>query len=127
MESGYCSFELSKLLKERGFDEPCNYIYLYLDEDDIRVTELNYPKKCQSLKEHSYPYTTYQVAMEFLRKSYNVNFEIRCKPNKVEVFVMTIEELPKCLCRGISSDTYNDAIEKGLKYYLNSLIGTERD
>ena len=62
----YCSYELSKLLKEKGFDESIYEFYnssrtiLYArNEDGFRLSELN---------GIYYPHITHQMAMDWLRE-----------------------------------------------------------
>jgi len=66
--------------------------------------------------------STLQMAMKWLREVYNINIEIRCTKTYAEAFIMTIEDLPRCLCRDISSNKYEEACEATIKYCLENLI-----
>lgn len=101
----YCSFEVAKLLKEKGFDEPC--------------TELN--KLCLRDGEKPVLKITHQKAMKWLREEKNiivnvwyngVDWSAEYYNNKDENFYLIT-----CLC-----DSYEEAVEIALKYCLESLL-----
>ena len=115
----YVSFEIAKLLKEKGFDEPTTKSY-YTEgfENPMKFSHDLLP--CIRPDEFLCP--TLQMAMKWLREVYNINIEIRCTKTYVEAFIMTIEDLPRCLCRGISSNKYEKTCDVAIKYGLTNLI-----
>lgn len=68
----YVSFEIAKLLKEKGFDAKCDKCYAYFADDDIRILNLKYPKSAQLLIENRYPCITLQMAIKGLRIMHNL-------------------------------------------------------
>ena len=110
----YCSYEVSKLLKEKGFNEPC--------------TELN--KLCLRDGEKPVLKVTHQMAMKWLRKKHNIYINIQ--PD-----FPSDKDYKMCWCwsanilhencislKGYQCyiETYEEAVEAALKYTLENLI-----
>jgi len=72
----YVSFEIAKLLKEKGFNAKCDKCYAYFADDDIRSLNLKYPKLAQLLIENRYPCVTHQMAMKWLREEHHLSVEV---------------------------------------------------
>ena len=72
----YVSFETAKLLKEKGFDEPCMFLYFakYKPEGDFKGN-FNETKNSE-INELSYSAPTLQMAMKWLRKNHNIHIAI---------------------------------------------------
>lgn len=72
----YVSLETAKLLKEKGFDCECKYFYDYYEENDEYVV-CSIGGSCNS-KEYPtyYSMPTFQMAMKWLRKMYNLHCAI---------------------------------------------------
>lgn len=107
----YCSFEISKLLKEKGFDEPC--------------TELN--KLCLRDGEKPVLKVTHQKVMKWLREAHNLFIEISTSIdlNGKYHFSYTILDKECKYVRRLYTDfdwDYEDAVEAALKYSLKNLI-----
>ena len=127
----YVSFEIAKLLKEKGFDEPCHALYhdgedkifFGLDVDSYRNTILN---------KNYYACPTLQMAMKWLREVHRLHISIEmgfdvdsqqhfffvsflCKfSNKVGEYQTPFEES--------EFTSYEDACEAVIKYCLENLI-----
>ncbi len=117
IKEDFVSFEVAQLLKEKGLNMPLNskdWICCMYDENGNIHWGM--------YAENWYFRITHQVAMKWLREVHNINIEIRCYKNIVEAFIMTIEDLPKCLVRGISSNKYEETVEAALKHCLKNLI-----
>ena len=108
----YCSFEILKLLKEKGFDEPC--------------TELN--KLCLRDGEKPVLKVTHQKAMKWLREVHGIFIAIN---NDDLDFNWQCYDLinrdgtldPKILSESYAGyKTYEEAVEAALKYVLENLI-----
>lgn len=110
----YCSYELAKLLKEKGFDEPC--------------TELN--KLCLRDGEKPVLKVTHQKAMKWLREKYNIYISIQ--PD-----FPSSKDYKMCWCWSASIlhencislkgyqcyiESYEKATEEAIKYCLENLI-----
>lgn len=124
----FCSFEVAKLLKEKGFDELC--IFKYSSEgvrmkagvaiDEWQNSELD-DDECSCV--------SHQMAMKWLRKEHNILlFLLPAQENGklvylVEVWTWNEEE-------GIYESTYapmprkepEQAIEAAIKYSLENLL-----
>ena len=105
----YCSYEVAKLLKEKGFDEPC--------------TELN--KLCLRDGEKPVLKVTHQKAMKWLREVRNIHIGIN--PISEKGYNATIYDVADFDDCGIISDTkfffhVEEAVEAALKYCLENLI-----
>ena len=121
----YVSYEIAKLLKEKGFDERCEYCYAYFDDNDIRVFELRPNKNAQNLAENRYPYVTHQMAMKWLREKDVIiviqpeyfNVESKCSAWGVDIWADDNYEK-------LQGDfpSYEEAVEAALKYSLENLI-----
>lgn len=67
----YCSFEVSELLREKGFDEPCRAVY---EEKILRINTL-----CDYVNSELSSYVcapTHQMAIDFLREVYGIFIQI---------------------------------------------------
>lgn len=121
LSEDYCSYELSKLLKEKGFNWNCHK-YDFEDWEkrhstitSIRPYNFNEDDKCISIPTH-------QMAMKWLREK------------DIDVIIMPLFKLKegRIYCYEIHSDntgvrtgqfkTYEEAVEAALKYVLENLI-----
>ena len=122
----YCSFEISKLLKEKGFDEPC--------------TELN--KLCLRDGEKPVLKVTHQKVMKWLREAHQLHISVDINP----IYGKTKNEKGRSTCGllywhymasgewlnekrdpfkkafVVSAKSYEEAVEAALKYCLENLI-----
>lgn len=121
IKEAYCSFEVSKLLKEKGFHEPCIATYNSTTKN-FQVEEIYedwtiHWKGCISAP-------TLQMAMKWLREVHNtdicvfpyqadyISYSYKVKIYKNKEIYLTITD----------SKTYEDAVEAALKYCLENLI-----
>ena len=140
MQEDYVSFEISKLLKEKGFDIECQCCYtpkeyirnLLTDANNVKIQDFN------SLTEFEYEgiglkgwygsisAPTIQMAMKWLREVHNRYIEI-CTDfaynSKDVVFRYTIfDKKLNYLWESDNYSTYEDACEAAIKYSLENLI-----
>lgn len=120
----YVSYETAKLLKEKGFDEPCHALYhngedkifFGLDVDSYHNTALN---------ENCYACPTLQMAMKWLREWEQLyimlGFE---RPSCIEYKIYKYESEigRKNLLYYNYEDSYEQACEAAIKYCLENLI-----
>ncbi len=129
IKEAYCSFEVAKLLKERGFDIPVNYEYHY------KITIPQFHKKkhdfngieYRNCSSEWYSAPTHQMAMKWLREVHNIFIEIGTSIdlNGNYHFNYTIlDKECKYVRRGYTDFDWNheDAVEAALKYSLENLI-----
>ena len=123
IQETYCSFEVAKLLKEKGFDEPCRAVY---EEEVLRTNTL-----CDYYNSELSSYvcaSTHQTALAWLRQTYKINIVIMpvvadddgdggCL-YKYIIFRHT-EVIYKSECL---YEKYSVACDDALKYTLENLI-----
>ena len=124
-EEDYVSFEVAKLLKEKGFTEECEYFYDWYKESESYHICSN-GGTCNDEKypdEYSMP--TYQMAMKWLREIHKIHIVIQpiCRKGYNAI-----------LCDIADFDDFNyiaetnfffhpeEAVEAGLKYVLENLV-----
>ena len=67
----YCSYEVAKLLKEKGFDEPClSYFWSEDNNKEISYTDFLFTNKQLYSGQTLRP--THQMAMDWLREVHNI-------------------------------------------------------
>lgn len=120
----FCSFEVAKLLKEKGFDEPC---YRWYDNKGDVCAKLIVPDvpPNYSLREY-YLCPSQSIAMKWLRRVHNVNIDIGSiwnqKRFEYQVFVVTPENAKQCYRDDKIYLGYEEAVEAALKHCLKNLI-----
>lgn len=122
----YVSFETAKLLKERGFDEPCECFY-DTEHNDISIVNGWMDTSNSLLEEREflcYSAPTLQMAMKWLREVHSLWCEISWEGKGLwcmEVFSLMDEEfIPDSIVHEIKS--YEEACEAAIKYCLENLI-----
>ena len=108
----YCSYEVAKLLKEKGFDIECNTAYY--NGNLIDYTMYGF---CGVLEFIFAP--THQMAVKWLREK-----DIRICPDYSDVDGKWFTMIGTKKKRTYSGyyDTYEEAIESALKYTLENLL-----
>ena len=126
----YCSFEVSKLLKEKGFDVPCIGRY------SIRSKEfhLDCTRLCNNGGLFACAAPTHQMALDWLREEYRIAIDIRITCEKTISYAFDIWDFeiihPNKFVGGtidlreqqFGFKSYEDAVETALKYVLENLI-----
>lgn len=119
IKEDYCSFEVAKLLKEKGFDESCYTCYV-----EKEISHYDYSSTNYELIDGVISCPTIQMAMKWLREVHNIDicvfpyqfdyigysYEVKIYKNKGMHFRIT------------DSKTYEEAVEVALKYTLECLI-----
>jgi len=123
MREAYCSFEVSKLLKEKGFGWECCGRY------SVRSKEfhLDCTRRCNNSGLFEYAAPTHQMAMAWLREVHNLHIEIARGPKGYHIMIEIIPlGVVKYITREIVGtnyvDSYEEAIEAALKFILKNLI-----
>ena len=142
MEDQIVSFETAMLLKEKGFNEPCCRFY----EDNELYKLCYYQGNGTGFVRNSSPINdrlsceemqctapTQSLAQRWLRETHHITFNANPHSNNGEiVYVVTIKVISNkkhvdfnvmmdTSNRATMFDTYEDAIEEGLKYCLKSI------
>lgn len=118
----YVSFEIAKLLKEKGFEGDVN-AYYHIWDNGHRVCPVQ--EFTHSEAPHLYiPAPTLQMAMKWLREVHNLWCEISPEGKGLwyrEVYSPTDEEyIPNS--NGHKIKSYEEACEAAIKYSLENLI-----
>lgn len=137
IKEAYCSYEVSKLLKEKGFDELCLKNYMNVDKELHNWGwELSYgTNRRNNANTRNCAAPTHQMAMAWLREVHNIEICIsiglwgknnvkRYSWSPVIVHTDWLEyplTLPDGSCSDVA-DSYNKAVEAALKYILKNLI-----
>lgn len=121
----YVSFEIAKLLQEKGFDESTSMVYMSYGElcklDRFEsICNSNYNDITKSYFKYTAP--TLQMAMKWLRE---VHHYLIVVGNKNGNYLYLIKDLKANTDLGISDDEYiryEEACESAIKYCLENLI-----
>ena len=129
MKEAYCSLEVAKLLKEKGFDEPCSKFYKFGSDELFKGTTL-----CNSQLKGAEIYNacTHQMACAWLREVHNkycdVGYDIDLKWFfQIIDLKETVEyDYPETKYYHAENSTefnsYEEAVEAAIKYCLENLI-----
>ena len=132
----YVSFEVAKLLKEKGFDIPVNYEYHYPVNYEyhykIMIPQFHRKKHNFNGIEYSncssewYSAPTHQMAMAWLREVHNIIIEPESVWNGKEweylLFVVTPQNADSPYYEHNPYKSYEECVEAALKYILENLI-----
>ena len=132
----YCSFEISKLLKEKGFDWMCNGYYNKDDEysepyfGDGEGAD-NWNNQAPSVRDLWFSAPTHQMAMKWLREvhgimiiTYVAHFDNLMENYSNSYFSEMFnlaDDLEQMGNTGYYA-TYEEAVEAAIKYSLENLI-----
>ena len=132
IEERICSYKLSKLLQEKGFDEECTNWYVDEDLDVITIND------CIDVQSNSSHYAkdfectapTHQMACDWLREVHHICITIY--PNKEKGFETVLYDIESDVEITLQSfgvygyhifeNSYKEVIEKALKYSLENLV-----
>ena len=120
----YCSFEVAKLLKEKGFDELCIFKY---NSEGVRMKAGAAIDEWQNseLDDDECSCVSHQMAMKWLREVYNIVISIF---PTIETDVIVREDYNYAIYKNKTvvyqscSTSYEQAIEAAIKYSLENLI-----
>jgi hypothetical protein len=124
----YVSFETAKLLKEKGFDEPCYMAYVPTNRKHIMRNDAGHSNSMHPDDYYAVP--TLQMAMKWLREVYNLFVfpfpQMNTNKFWVEIYQLSDnQEWENLYCESIDLQdysTYEEACEAAIKYCLENLI-----
>lgn len=125
----YVSYEIAKLLKEKGFvEQEIHYIYYYYEEDDGYCFEkLLNGDKFDSKKMIAVP--THQIALKWLREVYRIEThivlsELNADNSRKYMFDIYSSDINRAFdsVQKEGFNSYEQAIEAALLYVLKNLI-----
>ena len=119
----YVSFETAKLLKKKGFDEPCLMCYTY----DGKLGNYGQYNSHKNSEVFSLTAPTLQMAMKWLRKIYSLEiYPYHDFPKVGDKWWFEIIKYPNYSVSEYESETayntYEETVEAGIKYCLENLI-----
>ena len=126
IKEAYCSYEISKLLKEKGFDEPCSSWYMYCGDGSVKKFMLAEPVNHNQYD--GFPWTvsrpTHQMVLAWLREIYRIDIVIEISDPSVK------DRKYYCIIWDGNNDSYildlfnsyEETVETALKYTLEKLI-----
>ena len=127
IEEAYCSFEVAKLLREKGFDEKCYQIYD--DEGYLSFNHVGYINSEKPNKDFYALAPTHQMAMAWLREEKNIFIVI--EPHAYDYVNEKNSSYDYSLWIGDNYyenpskkgfPSYEETVEAALKYILENLI-----
>jgi len=117
----YVSFEIAKLLKEKGFDEYCYTFYDWDSEEFYREERI----PCCNSRGDDYAAPTLQMAMKWFREVHHLTIDVFHHLD----WKVCIKAIPDDYFKADYSHpelkptkTYEEACEAGIKYCLENLI-----
>lgn len=121
IKEAYVSFEVAKLLKEKGFDVSCHQ--KYDDEGYLSFNDVGYVNSEKPCDDFYALAPTQQMAMAWLREK---NISIEPSALNAHLWAYTIYKLFNKNVKELHNDgvyeSYEEAVEAALKYYLENLF-----
>jgi hypothetical protein len=126
----YVSFEIAKLLKEKGFDEDCYTFYEYDSKELYREERI----PCCNSRSDDYAAPTLQMAMKWLRETHKLFIEVHIEQGKKVSYKFIIWDFYIIHPNKYVGGTYDfreeqegfstpeDAVKAAIKYCLENLI-----
>ena len=120
IKENYVSFEIAKLLKEKGFDEPCLMCY----NSDKKLDNYGHYNSYKNSDVFSLTAPTLQMAMKWLREIHNIHItiypygEYSCNNYQFDVY----KDNNFVVSKDDGYITYEQACEAAIKYCLTNLI-----
>ena len=133
IEERICSFKLSKLLQEKGFDEECANWYVDEIFDPVTVNDCIGPQSNSDHYANDFECTapTHQMAMDWLRIVHKINIIILPSRTDANVFRYQIIygsiPLDDIFCPTAQYRyEYGQAVEEACRYALEFLVNKNR-
>lgn len=125
----YVSFEIAKLLKEKGFDELC-LSFFWTEDSGFGIEYCDRPFTNKQLYNGQTLRPTLQMAMKWLREVHNICITIYPDKEKgYEAVLYNIKDDVEIMLQSfgiygshIFRDSYEEACEVTIKYCLENLI-----
>lgn len=127
IKEAYCSFEVAKLLKEKGFNWDCITYYVDSEHDNVKYSMLF--ENNTTWEERCYSAPTHQMAMKWLREEKNIFIVIEPhaydyvnEKNESYVCSLWVGDNYYEYIESRDYPSYEEAVEAALKYVLKNLI-----
>ena len=117
----YVSFEIAKLLKEKGFDEGCSFIVNTISKGVMPVSWPTTNSDIEDAKACLIALPTLQMVMKWLREEHRIFLNVSYIPEHCAFTYRVIS--PSGETKFVTYvDTYEQACEAAIKYCLENLI-----
>ena len=120
IKEAYCSFEVAKLLKEKGFVIPCDWLY---------CKDGTFGHRNSLWDKEMFPAPTHQMAMAWLREEKNIfiviephTYDYINEKSKSYVCSLWVGDNYYEYLESRDYPSYEEAVEAALKYALKNLI-----
>ena len=132
INENFVSFEVAKLLKEKGFDCSCEHQYINCSSGYPFLTDIRNDAGCyyknSEIGQDEYSAPTLQMAMKWLRGLYWLNMYPKYNKwsNKWSIVILSLDD--REVIKGNTSIqmdgfiSYEEAVNEGIKYCLINLI-----
>ena len=112
----YVSYEIAKLLKEKGFNVELQcYSYDAVTKENVNIY---WQKNINGLL----PRCTHQLAMKWLRVKHNIHIAVDRGIEHYFAVLTKLKPYQDLTMKNDVFDTYEEAVEAALKYCLTKLI-----
>ena len=118
----YVSFEIAKLLKEKGFNEGCSFIVNATSKGMMPVSWPTTNSDIEDEKANLIALPTLQMAMKWLREVHHIFLSIQQHLDMSYVWYAYVDGVAKGCDRESHNNTYEQACESAIKYCLENLI-----
>ena len=126
----YVSFEVAKLLKEKGFDEGCSFVVNAISKGVMPVSWPTTNSDIEDEKASLIALPTLQMACKWLREVHNIHISItfgwvigyNAQVDWAEESEKGNDKPACCVWRTDLNTTYEAAVEAAIKYCLKNLI-----
>ena len=122
----YVSFEVAKLLKEKGFDVPCDSYY-FTGNNQLQIA-FDFEHDWNNTWEHAYTRPTHKTAMKWIREVHKIDIDITGRLSLTPEYHICEYRYRLHYSNAPSHDinqkfkTYEEAVEEAIKYCLENLI-----
>jgi len=116
MTEDYVSFEVAKLLKDKGFNDP--FTHMFINKDNVKFD-------CSSsgvVPKETIACPTHQMAMKWLRQEKNIIINVWYNGVDWDAEYYNDEDENFYPITDSSCNSYEEAVESALKYSLENLI-----
>lgn len=126
----YVSFEIAKLLKEKGFDEGCSFVVNTISKGVMPVSWPTTNSDIEDKEASLIALPTQQMAIKWLREVHNIgifpytytHISDRKTIHSYGTAIINLKTYELMTDSYLSNDTYEDAVEAAIKYCLENLI-----
>lgn len=123
IKEDFVSFEVAKLLKEKGFDEPC--VSKYCTDGSFDRALFHY--KNSEINKDACNAPTHQMAMKWLREKYHLHIwidysRLDCDEKQPYLWNIVETKIDGNYWGGTYHKKYEEAAELAIKYTLENLI-----